>query len=137
MDNPLRFARHYLEMLAAMVVGMIVIGPLWHPLFGLFGQHELAERADMHLVLMATSMSIGMAAWMRYRRHPWPAIAQMCAAMYLPFLVLLGPLWAGWLSAGMASAIGHALMLPAMAIVMLTQSSPATSTPTRADTPVR
>lgn len=129
MDNRRTFVRHYLEMLAAMLVGMLVLGPLWHPLFGLLGQQHLVHRPSTHLMLMATSMSIAMAAWMRHRRHGWLSIGQMCAAMYLPFVVLLGPLWAGWLSAGAASAIGHVLMLPAMAVVLLAQARTATAEP--------
>jgi hypothetical protein len=42
---------------------------------------------------MATNMTIAMSAWMRYRGHRWAATAEMAAAMYLPFIVLLFPLW--------------------------------------------
>jgi flagellar biosynthetic protein FliP len=39
--------------------------------------------------------------------------------MYLPFLVLFPPLWAGLISAGTVMVGGHVLMLPAMAAAML------------------
>jgi hypothetical protein len=42
----------------------------------------------------------------------------MGAAMYLPFVVLFGPLWAGVLSPGGMLLWGHVLMLVAMAGAM-------------------
>jgi hypothetical protein len=70
-------------------------------------------------VAMATEMSVGMAVWMRYRRHRWAPILEMCAAMYAAFLILFLPYWAGVLGAGGVMVGGHVLMLPAMALVML------------------
>jgi flagellar biosynthetic protein FliP len=68
-------------------------------------------------------MSLGMGLWMRVRRHSWASIAAMTAAMYLPFAVLLVPFWAGVISGGTLMVAGHALMLPAMAVVMLRPSA--------------
>lgn len=76
---------HYVEMILAMVAGMLAVGAL-RDLVGLNPAFE-AQPASWYL-LMATDMSIGMAAWMRYRRHGWPGILEMCAAMYLPGLLL-------------------------------------------------
>jgi hypothetical protein len=59
-----------------------------------------------------------MSAWMRYRGHGWASIAEMGAAMYLPFLVLFVPLWAGLLSSGGLMLWGHLLMLPAILAAM-------------------
>jgi hypothetical protein len=108
------FARHYLEMVAAMLVGMFVLGPLE----GLVWP-ALTARADVGVMVMATNMSIGMAAWMRFRGHTWRGIAEMSAAMYLPFAVLLVPFWAGGIGEHALMTWGHVLMLPAMAAVML------------------
>ena len=105
------FVVHYLQMLAAMVVGMVVLMPLTM-LFGDVG-------IEGHLLLMATSMSVGMAAWMAWKRHTWPAIAEMCLAMYLSFVVLFPAYWLGALSGTGAMVVGHVLMLPAMALAML------------------
>ncbi len=84
------FVRHYLEMVVAMLVGMFALGPLedavWPALFA---------RTDVGVLVMATNMSIGMGAWMRFRGHSWRGIAEMSAAMYLPFVVLLLPYWGG------------------------------------------
>ncbi|MGY1728681.1 hypothetical protein ACI79J_17065 [Geodermatophilus sp. SYSU D01062] len=106
-------ARHYLEMVVAMVAGMVVLGPV-----GTWLWPALDDRADVHAIVMATEMAIGMAAWMRVRRHSWPAIAEMSAAMYVPFVVLLVPYWTGTISASALFTAGHVLMLPAMALAM-------------------
>ena len=106
-----RFGWHYAEMLLAMVVGMMLLAPLWHPL-GI-------ERADLHALTMAADMTIGMAVWMRVRRHRWRPIAEMSVAMVAPFVLLLPPLWAGVLSADGLFVLGHVLMLAAMLAAML------------------
>ena len=90
-----RFWRHFVEMLLAMVVGMVVLGPLWPELHG---------STELHLLVMATNMTLGMALWMAVRRHRWVAIVEMGLAMYVPFVVLLPPFWAGWLSADACSS---------------------------------
>ena len=110
----LRFAGHFVEMVVAMLVGMAVLGPIWS-----FVAPGLAHRADTGTLVMATDMALAMALWMRIRRHSWPRIAEMSAAMYVPFLVLLPPYWVGAVSADALMMAGHVLMLPAMLAVML------------------
>jgi hypothetical protein len=104
-----RFIRHYLEMLAAMVLGMLVLGPLWPTVDGV----------ELQALVMATNMTIGMAAVMAVRRHAWPGIVEMSAAMYAPFVILFVPYWAGLITSGGLFLIGHLLMLPAMLLAML------------------
>ena len=106
--------RHYLEMVVAMVVGMVALGPVWSLLWP--GWTAVFE---VHVAVMATNMALGMAAWMAFRKHSAIAIAEMSAAMYVPFLVLLVPYWLGAVSAGVVFTAGHLLMLPAMAAPML------------------
>jgi hypothetical protein len=105
--------RHYLEMVVAMVVGMVVLGPLEALLWP-----ALDDRVDVHAMVMATNMAVAMAAWMRFRGHSWASIAEMSAAMYVPFAVLLVPYWAGAVSGSFLFTAGHVLMLPAMALAM-------------------
>ena len=105
--------RHSLEMLVAMVVGMVALGPLEALVWP-----GLDDRVDVHAMVMATNMAIAMAAWMRFRDHSWPAIAEMSAAMYVPFAVLLVPYWVGAVSGSFLFTAGHVLMLPAMALAM-------------------
>lgn len=113
------FVRHYLEMVVAMLVGMIALGPLWSLVGDALGWSAALHLPEPMALVMATNMSIAMCAWMRYRGHGWPATLEMAAAMYLPFLVLFPLLWLGVLSPGGLMLWGHALMLPAMAAAML------------------
>ena len=113
-----RFVLHGLEMVIAMVLGMVVLGPVWA-----WAWPGLSENTTAHVLVMATDMSIGMAVWMRIRGHGLPAIAEMSAAMYLPFLVLLPFHWVGALSAMVLMTAGHLLMLPAMLAAMLRRRS--------------
>jgi flagellar biosynthetic protein FliP len=105
---------HYLEMVVAMVVGMVALGPVWNAAWPGLSGHVAVES-----LVMATDMAIGMGAWMRFRGHSWSAIGVMSAAMYVPFLVLLVPFWAGAIGAGTLMTAGHLFMLPAMALAML------------------
>jgi hypothetical protein len=113
------FTRHYLEMVAAMIVGMVALGPLEHLLLDPIGWRALLARPELDVMVMATNMTVAMAAWMRLRhRHGWPATMEMSAAMYLPFLVLFPPMWLGLLDPHTMMGLGHLLMLPAMAGAM-------------------
>jgi hypothetical protein len=114
-----RFVRHYLEMIAAMVVGMIVLGSLESVLLNPIGWAELRSYPEMHVLIMATNMTVAMGSWMRFRSHRWATIGEMALAMYVPFLLLFPPLWLGVLSADGLMGIGHVLMLLAMVVVML------------------
>jgi hypothetical protein len=108
------FARHYVEMVVAMLVGMLVLGPVEELVWP-----ALTARADIGVMVMATNMAIGMGAWMRFRGHSWRGVAEMSASMYVPFLVLLVPFWAGAIGEHTMMTWGHVLMLPALAAVML------------------
>ena len=113
------FTGHYLEMVIAMVVGMLALGPVWSWVFERVGATELFSRPDLAAMVMATDMTIAMSAWMRFRGHRWAPIAEMAAAMYLPFILLFVPLWAGLISEATLMVAGHMLMLVAMAGAML------------------
>ena len=108
------FALHYLEMVLAMLAGMFLLG--W--VEGLvWPGPDLGVEFDV--LVMATNMAVGMAAWMRLRGHSWRGIAEMSASMYAPFAVLLVPFWAGAIDGHALMTWGHLLMLPAMALVMV------------------
>ncbi len=115
--------RHYLEMVAAMIIGMIALAPLWTLGLNLAGTPDLLDAPELNALVMATNMTIAMSAWMRYRGHRWTATVEMAAAMYLPFLVLLIPLWLGLISATGLVVLGHVLMLAGMAALMLFRSA--------------
>jgi len=109
---------HYLEMVVAMAVGMVVLHPVWT--FGLdaAGWSGLLDHPEAMTMVMATDMTVAMTAWMRFRGHTWRPCVEMGAAMYLPFLVLFVPMWLGLISADAVYLWGHVLMLVAMAGVM-------------------
>ena len=113
------FGRHYVEMVAAMLVGMAVLGPVWRLTFSLLGLPNLRTYAELVALAMATDMTIGMSVWMRHRGHDWASIGEMAVAMYLPFVVLFAPYWAGLISGGTMLVAGHILMLPCMFVIML------------------
>jgi hypothetical protein len=106
-----RFVGHYVEMVAAMIIGMVALDPLW--------PSEWMVRADVSALVMATNMTVAMALWMRIRRHSWPRTLEMCAVMYLPFVALLVPYWLGVLSGMGLMIAGHVIMFPLMLVAML------------------
>jgi flagellar biosynthetic protein FliP len=111
--------RHYLEMVAAMVVGMAVLGGAARLILAMLGDSDfLADRDGLRASVMTVNMTIGMAVWMRHRGHGWGAIAEMSAAMFVPLGILIGPFWAGALSGDALVGWMHVLMLPAMAFAM-------------------
>lgn len=114
-----RFVGHYLEIVVAAVAGMVVLGPVESMLLNPIGWAEVVARFEAATLVMATNMTVAAAAWMRFRRHGWAAIAEMAVAMYAPFLVLFPPLWLGALSASGLMALGHVLMLFTIAAAML------------------
>jgi flagellar biosynthetic protein FliP len=109
-----RFGLHYLEMLVAMVVGMMALAPVWQ-----FAWPGHADRPDTAALVMATNMTVAMAGWMAVRGHDRRGIALMSAAMVLPFAVLAVPYWAGLMPGSWLLPLGHVLMLPLMAVAML------------------
>jgi hypothetical protein len=114
-----RFARHYVEIVVAAVVGMAVLGPAESRLLNAVGWAGLLASFEASALAMATNMTVATAARMRFHRHGWAAIAEMAVAMYAPFVVLLPPLWLGVLSATGLMVLGHVLMLFAIAAAML------------------
>lgn len=121
------FAEHYLEMVGAMFVGMFVLGGAAATLLGLAGLHVSDWHTDapaLMLLWMATTMTVPMAAWMRFRGHGWAATVEMSAAMYLPTFLAIALLSAGVVDGhGPLLAIQHVLMFPAMLVAMLLRTA--------------
>jgi flagellar biosynthetic protein FliP len=113
------FVRHFFEMVAAMVGGMIVLGGFVKLFCALTGHEGLLDHPGASAPIMATNMTAGMSLWMWHRGHGWAAIGEMAAAMYVPLAVLLVPLWVGVLPGGALLGAMHVLMLPAMWVAML------------------
>jgi flagellar biosynthetic protein FliP len=114
-----RFLRHYVEMVVAMLGGMIVLGGLESALLGPFGWGEVRAVPELGALIMATNMSVPMMGWMWHRGHSLVAVGQMAAAMYGPFVVCFPLVWSGVLSATGLMIVGHAVMVAAMPVAML------------------
>ena len=117
------FARHYVEMVVAMFLGMAV---LWLPsrvalnAAGL-SMSELHDDAPaLMLFWMALIMTVPMVGWMRYRGHRWMPCMEMAASMFLPTFGVIGLLAAGLVDDVMVlMTIEHVVMLPSMLVAML------------------
>ncbi len=109
-----RFVRHYLEMMAAMVLGMEVLGAVSEAALG------LPDRTGVMLVAMAIWMTAPMVAWMRVRGHGWRASSEMAASMLIPTAAMLALLGAGLVTnEGTLLVLEHIVMLPSMLVAML------------------
>ena len=117
------FVRHYLEMLLAMGVGMVVLGGLDSAVLSAVGSSTARveeEAPALILLAMGFNMTVPMVAWMRVRGHAWGPSAEMAASMILPSLAVVGFLAAGVVTdLGTLLGIQHVVMLPAMLVAML------------------
>ncbi len=118
-----QFTRHYLEMLAAMVVGMVALGIPAEGLLQLAGSSTSALKTDAPAVVflgMALTMTVPMVALMRYRGHSWRPCWEMAASMILPTFGVIGAMATGVSDDfGALMMIEHVVMLPAMLLAML------------------
>jgi hypothetical protein len=115
-----RFVRHYLEMLAVMMVSMMLLSGVFWGVMAMLGHGDLRHYVGVRAFVMTVNMAIGMTLWMRFRRrHSWVSTLEMDASMILPFVLLIGPYWAGLLSGGALLGVEHILMPPFMLLVML------------------
>jgi hypothetical protein len=90
------FWRHYLEMVGAMVVGMIATGVIFVSVVGLKSWDEVTfQYPTQALLAMAIGMTIPMVAWMRLRGMGWRSSSEMAAAMVLPVIPFLCFVWFG------------------------------------------
>lgn len=90
------FRRHYLEMAAAMVVGMISTGAIFLTVVGLKTWDEVTSQYPTQaLVAMAAGMTIPMVAWMWHRGMGGKNSLEMGAAMVLPAIPFLCLVWFG------------------------------------------
>jgi hypothetical protein len=115
--------RHYVEMVVAMVLGMLVLGGVGAALLGAVGIEAgnwRTEAPELALLGMALTMTVPMVAWMRHRGHGWAPAWEMTAAMFAPSFAAIGLLWAGAVEDSHALLmIQHVAMFPAMLAVML------------------
>lgn len=118
-----RFARHFLEMLVVMMVGMCVFGAAFRGLHVLLFGNGVAAAWRDHVVLaasaMAFNMTVPMVLWMRYRGHSWERGGEMATVMNAPLPPLLVLYGLGAIQASGVLGLQMMLMLPAMLGAML------------------
>jgi len=123
MGSSLHFARHYAEMVVAMLLGMLVLGMPAGWVMGAAGtsMSELHTDAPALMLLgMAVTMTVPMVAWMRYRGHGWQASTEMTAAMFVPTFAVIALLWGGIVEdIGALMIVEHVAMFLAMLGAML------------------
>ena len=108
------FVLHYVEMVTAMVVGMVVLGGASAVLL------DLPDGTAVMLTEMAIAMTVPMVAWMRVRGHRWRLCSEMAASMLIPAGGVLALLGAGLITdGGMLMMLEHVVMLPSMLVAML------------------
>ena len=121
------FARHYVEMVVVMFLGMAVLGPPAGLALGLFDSSWSDLRTDAPaamLLLMAATMTVPMAAWMRRRGHGWRATNEMSASMIVPTLAVIGLDIVGLMNdVGTMLLTEHVAMLVGMFAVMAVRPS--------------
>ena len=118
-----RFVRHYLEMVAAMFLGMAVLGVPAGWALGAAGSSWSQLHSDapaLMLLGMAVTMTVPMVGWMAYRGHGRRANAEMSAAMFVPTFAVIGLLWAELVTdVGALLVIEHVAMFLSMLGAML------------------
>jgi hypothetical protein len=117
------FIRHYLEMVAAMFIGMAVLGVPAEAGLKAIGTSASALETDAPAVLllgMALIMTAPMVGWMRYRGHGWRPNAEMAASMFIPTVGIVGVMATGMVSDFMTLMMAeHVVMFPSMLAAML------------------
>jgi hypothetical protein len=114
-----RFLRHYLEMVAAMLVGMVVLGAALRGILALAGLRYPTRYPEPAALEMAGTMAAGMVVWMRHRGHRWASTLEMAGAMVAPAVALIPLRWLGVITGDALLVLEHLAMLPLMFLVML------------------
>ena len=90
------FWRHFFQMLAAMVTGMIATGAVFLTVVGLKTWDEVTiQYPTQALMAMAVGMTTPMVAWMLYRGMGRKNSYEMALAMVVPVIPFLCLVWFG------------------------------------------
>jgi hypothetical protein len=114
-----RFLLHYVEMVAAMFIGMFALSKPADLLFSALGASTSSQHPAMMLFSMGVTMTAPMIAWMRFRGHAWRPTNEMAASMLIPTFAAMGLVGAGVMKGKPTMVIEHVVMLAGMVIAML------------------
>jgi hypothetical protein len=110
-DMTRQSARHYLEMVVVMLVGMAVLSVpaewVWP-----------GDDPTLILARMAATMTVPMVPWMLWRGHGWRPSLEMAGAMVVPSLGAIALAEAG-VAVWLLMTVEHVAMLVAMFAVMI------------------
>lgn len=117
------FARHYLQMVLVMFLGMAVLALPAEWALGAVGSswNDLqADSPELMLALMAFTMTAPMSAWMLRMGHGWRPNVEMALSMIVPTLGVIAMSAAGVVEdIGALLLIEHVAMLAGMFAVMV------------------
>jgi hypothetical protein len=117
------FIRHYVEMVVAMFLGMVVLGIPAEGALHAVGTSTSELRTDAPAVAflgMALIMTVPMVGWMRHRGHAWGPCSEMAASMFVPTFGVIA-LMAGGIVDDFVTlmSVEHVAMFPSMLVAML------------------
>jgi hypothetical protein len=87
------FWRHFLQMLAIMVAGMVASAAIFLTVVQMDWEEATISHPVASLLVIAAGMSVPMTVWMLYRGMGWRNSAEMAAAMILPVVPFLLLVW--------------------------------------------
>ena len=114
-----RFFLHYVEMVAAMFIGMFALSKPADWLFSALGASTSSQHPAMMLFSMGVTMTVPMIAWMRFRGHAWRPTNEMAASMLIPTVAAMALAATGVMHGGPLMGIEHVAMLAGMLVAML------------------
>jgi hypothetical protein len=109
-----RLPRHDLEMVTAMLAGMVILGGALRGVLALAALRYPTAFPEVAALEMAATMSAGMVAWMRHRGHRQASTLEMTGAMVAPTVVLVPLRWLGLLAGQALVVLEHLAMLLVM-----------------------
>lgn len=116
----LHFLRHLGEMMVAMLLGMVLLDPLYRAVMAALGYVDQNVRLpELSALAMMIEMTVPMMAWMCIRGHDRARTGEMASAMVIPTLGLIALSLIGVMPAGALAGAVMLPMLPAMVGVML------------------
>ena len=114
------FARHYLEMVVVMLVGMGLLAMPVHWATDALWPDVSGDDTTLMLARMAAAMTLPMIPWMLWRGHGWKPSLEMAAAMIVPGIGVIALLEVGVLeTVWLLMTLEHVAMFIAMFAVMI------------------
>lgn len=87
------FWRHFWQMFAVMMTGMLVAAAIFLTVAGMNWDQATVRHPQTSLLVIAAGMTSPMAGWMLYRGMGWKNSLEMAAAMALPVIPFLCLVW--------------------------------------------